>query len=277
MSTKINKILAAAIIRLLRPLTRILLRNGVTYGAFADLAKWVYVDVADREFSLPERKQTVSRISVITGLTRKEVSRLQQIETFDDSAVNHQYNRAAKVISGWANDKSFADSKGEPLVLHFEHASPSFGDLVRKYSGDMPVRSVLDELQRIGAVKQETDGGVRLLVRAYVPHGDEVGKLNILGTDVYHLIATIDHNMQQIGAEPRFQRKVAYDNLPDEVLPRLRELGAEKSQALLEELNRWMRQHDRNVNPDVKGTGRKRAGIGIYYFEEDAQDDGQNE
>ena len=277
MTTEINKTLAAAILRLLRPLVRVLLRNGVTYGAFADLAKWVFVDVAGKEFGLPKRKQTVSRISVITGLNRKEVSRVQQIEAPDDSAVTHQYNRAARVIGGWSHDKRFSDGEGTPLVLPFEGSSPSFGELVKQYSGDMPARAVLDELQRIGAVEQERDGRLRLMVRAYVPLGDEEGKLNILGTDVYHLITTIDHNLQNAGTEPRFQRKVAYDNLPSEALPQIRSLSSEKSQALLEELNSWLRQLDRDTNPEVEGTGRKRAGIGIYYFEEDVQEGGQNE
>lgn len=277
MSTEINKVLAAAILRLLRPLIRILLRNGVTYGAFSDLAKWVFVDVANREFDLTGRKQTVSRISVITGLTRKEVSRLQQLESPDDSAVSHQYNRAARVISGWNQDETFCDSKGMPLVLPFEGASPSFGDLVKQYSGDMPARAVLDELLRIGAVEQDSDGRLQLLVRAYVPLGDEVGKLNILGTDVYHLISTIDHNLQNAGAEPRFQRKVAYDNLPEEALPQLRKLSAEKSQALLVEMDRWLRRQDRDTNPEVEGAGRKRAGIGIYYFEENVREERENE
>jgi hypothetical protein len=277
MSTDSNNILAAAVLRLLRPLIRILLRNGITYGAFADLAKRVYVDVADKEFGLPGRKQTVSRISVITGLSRKEVGRVQQSEAPDDSAVAHQYNRAARVISGWIHDAGFSDGNGMPRVLAFDGDAPSFATLVKQYSGDMPPRAVLDELLRIGAVEQNHDGELRLLARAYLPLGDEQGKLNILGMDVYHLINTIDHNLQDAGNDARFQRKVAYDNLPVEVLPQLRELSAEKSQALLEELNRWLRQHDRDINPESAGTGCKRAGLGIYYFEEDVQEGRQDE
>ncbi len=98
-----------------------------------------------------------------------------------------------------------------------------------------------------------------------------------MGTDVYHLITTIDHNLQNASDTPRFQRKVAYDNLPSEALPQLRRLSADKSQALLEEVNRWLRQQDRDANPNVEGTGRKCAGIGIYYFEEDVQEDSQDE
>lgn len=278
MSHEINKALAAAILRLLRPLVRILLRNGVTYGAFADLAKWVFVDVAEKEFGIPGRKQTGSRISVITGLNRKEVRRVQQIETPDDSAVSQHYNRAARVISGWCNDARFSDGKGKPRQLSLEDDNrPGFASLVKAFSGDMPARAVLDELMRIEAVREEADGRLQLLSRAYVPLGDEAGKLNILGTDVYHLIATIDHNLQSPESGLRFQRKVAYDNLPDEAVLQFRQLSAEKSQALLEELDSWLRHHDRDANPESKGSGRKHAGIGIYYFEENVQEDGRDD
>jgi len=84
--TPLNKALSAAILRLLRPLVRVLLRNGISYSGFADLAKWVFVDIAAKEFGVPGRKQTDSRISVITGLTRKEVARIKGIDTPDDTA-----------------------------------------------------------------------------------------------------------------------------------------------------------------------------------------------
>jgi hypothetical protein len=83
------------------------------------------------------------------------------------------------------------------------------------------------------------------------------------------LIGTIDHNLHDEQEQPRFQRKVAYDNLPVEALPQLRKLANEYSQTVLQEIDRYLAQQDRDVHPDVQGTGRKHAGIGIYYFEED--------
>ena len=114
---------------------------------------------------------------------------------------------------------------------------------------------------------------IRLLVSAYVPVGSDAGKLHILGSDVALLIGTIDHNMHETQQQPRFQRKVAYDNLPVEALPKLRELTQEHGQALLQEIDRYLSQQDRDINPDIQGTGRKHAGIGIYLFEEDAPEE----
>jgi hypothetical protein len=102
-----------------------------------------------------------------------------------------------------------------------------------------------------------------------VPIGSEVEKVSILGTDVADLLTTITHNIADHASEPFFQRKVAYDNLPIEALAELKPLVNQRAQELLEEFDRWLAARDRDINPEVKGSGRQRAGIGIYYFETD--------
>ncbi len=267
MSDKTIQALSAAVLRILRPLVRILLRHGVSYGSFADLAKWVYVDIATREFTMPGRKQSVSRVSVITGLTRKEVNRVQQLPRPDDETTAETYNRAARVIGGWLHDVDFLDSQQQPAPLAFENGPNAFTELVKRYSGDVPARAILDELLRVGAVEREEDGRIKLVAHAYIPAGSEVDKLHILGTDAGALISTIDHNITPDIAVPFFQRKVAYDNLPDEALAAFRALSADKAQALIAQLNDWLAEHDRDTNPKAEGSGRNTAGIGIFYFE----------
>ena len=268
MNDKHLKPLSAAVLRLLRPLVRILLRNGVSYSTFADFVKWVYVDVASKEFGIEGRKQSKSRVSVITGLSRKEVLRVRRLPKPDDSASTERYNRAARVIAAWRRDRNFLDAEGKPAPLPMAGPDASFSELVKRFSGDMPVRATLDELIRVGAVKRLEDGRVCLLTRTYVPAHSDADKLHILGTDVALLISTIDHNLNPSPIGPFFQRKVAYNNLPDEVLPDFRKHSAKRAQSFLESLDFWLAQRDRDVTPKVKGTGRNQAGIGIYYFEE---------
>lgn len=263
----VQNIVSAAIVKILRPLVRILLRSNIPFGAFADLAKRVYVDMATEEFALPGRKQTTSRVSILTGLSRKEVKRVRQLPQTTDAAFVERYNRGARVISGWIRDRRFADERGRPALLPVEGRGTSFNRLVKIYSGDVPARAVLDELLRVGAVERVPDGRVRLLTRAYIPGTDESGKISILGTDVSALLRTIDHNLQCSPEEARFQRKVFYDNLPEEALPELRKLANRQGQRLLERLDGWLSAHDRDVNPKIKGTGRMQAGVGIFYFE----------
>jgi hypothetical protein len=266
--TNHSRVLMAVIQKLLRPIIRVLLRNGVAYDLFAELAKRSYVDVAMTEFYLPNRKQTISRVSVLTGLTRKEVQRVSSLPPAEEAGIAEHYNRAARVVAGWVRDAEFAAAEAEPAALPAEGDKGSFSALVRRYSGDVPARAVLDELLRVGAVEQLGDGRIRLLSRVYIPHTSDLDKLHILSTDVADLIYTIDHNLQQDAGIPRFQRKVMYDNLPAESLEKIRSMSREQSQKLLERLDRLLAQHDRDTNPSAQGTGRIRAGVGIYYFEE---------
>jgi hypothetical protein len=113
-----------------------------------------------------------------------------------------------------------------------------------------------------------------LLERSYIPKAGEIEKIGILGVDTSDLIGTIDHNIHQSG-DPFFQRKVCYDNLPSEALPGFRNLAANRAQGLLEHLDRWLSERDRDFHPEVAGTGRMRAGVGIYYFQEDCGEGGK--
>ena len=263
-----EKALSAAALRILRALVRILLRYGMSFEGFVELAKRVYVDVASKDFAIPGRKQSISRISTLTGIYRREVSRLLELPGIDDSEITARHNRAARVIGGWLQDPDYTDKKGKARVLEPEGDKPSFNHLVRKYSGDIPVRAILDELQRVGAVKQDRDGQIHLLSRAYVPRHGEADMIAILGTDTTDFISTIDHNLQQADESSRLQLKVVYDNLPEETIKEFQELASERGRDLLEEFNTWLAERDRDSNPDSEGTGRVRAGLGIYYFEE---------
>ncbi len=267
------QVLSAATLRLLRPLVRILLRNNISHRTFAELAKLVYAEVANAEFGIAGKKQTISRIAILTGLTRKEVQRLLAQPPGTRSIMEEEYHRASRVITGWVRDSEFGDGKGHPHPLRMEGKRASFSALVKRYSGDIPVRAMLDELLRVGAVKHLKDGRTCLLARGYIPRKGPVEKLHVLGTDTADLIATIDHNVYQKSSKPRFQRKVMYDNVPVEAAKEFQVLAAAQGQELLEVIDRWLSHRDRDINPAAKGTGRVRVGLGIYQFEEQLDSD----
>lgn len=260
--------LSAATLQLLRPLVKILLRNNVSHRTFADLAKQVYVEVANAEFAIPGKKQTVSRIAILSGLTRKEVQQLLTLPSNSKFIANEEYHRASRVITGWLRDPKYGDGRGHPRPLSMEGRGGSFSQLVKRYSGDIPVRALLDELVRVGAVKQLRDGRIGLVTRGYIPRNGSVPKLRVLGADTADLIATIDHNIYGKPSKPRFQRKLMYDNVPLEAASEFRTLAAAAGQELLEKLDRWLAHRDRDVNPASEGTGRVRVGLGMYQFEE---------
>jgi len=259
----------------MRSLVRILLRNGVPYGAFTDVAKRAYVDIAMKEFGVPGKKQTNSRVATITGLSRKEIQRVinLQLSGDEDQDMVARYNRAARVVYGWVHDKAYADENGESAELLFDGETPSFSSLVKTYSGDVPPRAILDELLQVGVAERLGNGKIKLLERAYIPTMGAAEKLVLLGRDVAGLISTMDKNIHGVDGSLYFQRKVFYDNLSEEAAVEFHKFLLSKGQPLLEEFDQWMAQRDRDVNPDAGGTGRKAVGVGLYYFEEELQQD----
>lgn len=260
--------LSAATRTLLVPLVRMFLRNRKAARSFYDLVKQVYVDLAKEEFGIKGKKATVSRIAILTGLTRKEVQALLAQPANSEQALAEEYNRAARVIAGWLRDSKFSDGRGHPAPLPLNGKRGSFESLVKTYSGDIPVRAMLDELLHTGAAEQLKDGRVCLRTRGYIPQKSAPEKLHILGTDTADLIATIDYNVYASPHRPRFQRKVMYDNIPIEAAQQFHAIAAARGQELLESLDRWLASHDRDVNPTSKGSGRVRTGLGIYHFED---------
>jgi hypothetical protein len=269
-----------AILAILRPLLKVALRRGVAHGRFSDLAKEAYVDVARDHFSAPGRKPTASRISILTGLTRRDVARLVKGENEGaQESPRTRFNRAARVLGAWASDPKYLDGRGGPASLSYESESgPSIIELVRDHGADVPPRAVLEELLAVGAVRRLKNGQYRPVQRSYIPQLGDEAKLEILGMDVADLISSIDHNLDPDLESPYYQRKVSYDNLPASYLPKLRALVEKEAQRLLEQLNRDMAKQDRDVQTPSKRkrstrADRSRAMIGVYFYQDKVDDD----
>lgn len=269
MTDDIKRTLHAAVLRLLRPLVRLLLHHGVPYETFADLARWVYVDIAEKDFALPNKKQTASRISVITGLNRKEVARLQAMTVEDNTAAIESFNRAEKVVTAWRREYPKGDSPSRAATLPLE-GERSFATLVKRYSGDMPGRAVLDELLRVGAVQKLANGNVELISGGTILPDDGNRKTLVtnFGVDTADFIGTISNNIVMTNKNKFMQRKAWSDNLPIETLDAIKAIANQKGQSIVDEFVNQFSNFDRDITPGVEGTGRARAVFGVYYYEE---------
>ncbi|GAB1257458.1 hypothetical protein NBRC116494_19600 [Aurantivibrio plasticivorans] len=253
--------ITSATLRILKALTRILIRNGIAYGTLAELIRKTYVDVGFELMEETGRRGTVSGVSGMTGLTRKETKRLHELQALDTQAADQRYNRAVRVISGWLNDQEFLDDQGQPKCLPLDgHAS--FSELVKRFSGDIPVAAMQILLSEAKCIN-ETDRGIELVSHAYIPSNAPADKLNILGTDVAELIDTIDHNINSTTDQLRFQRKVSSHRLNPAMVSDFQQLSSEKSQQLLEELDAWLSEREvRDSEADCHYVA-----LGIYYSE----------
>jgi Family of unknown function (DUF6502) len=265
MNNDAHALLAAAVTRLLRPLVKLLLRNGVAYGTFAELARKVYVDVAFDDYNGSRKRPSVSSVAALTGLTRKETKRLREIDSPKTVVEDQRYNRSVRVISGWINDPQYQEQDGMPADLPIEGGANSFSSLVKKYSGDIPSSAMLSVLEAANCVNV-VNGSAQLLQHAYIPEGEPDEKINILGNDVAELIATIDHNLISSPENLRFQRKVSNVRIDPAAVAKFQQLSARKAQRLLEELDAWLSKHEVDENLPSH-TLPHYVALGIYFTE----------
>jgi hypothetical protein len=261
-----------AIYRMLRPVVRHLIAQGITHPAVAQLLKEIYVEVAETEFALPFKRQTDSRLALMTGLNRKEIFRLRQRRTPRKAAAVVEDSLITHVIGRWMGGPPYATRDGSPRRLPYESSRShvaSFARLVKDLSVDIPVRSVLDELMRAGVVALLPRGEVELQQQAHVPPKDAAAKLALLGADPAELFCTIMHNIEHPDS-PRLQRKVAYDNIGAEALAEIRAATRRIGEELIRRANALLAAHDRDRNPRAAGGLRTRVVLGTYYFEEAA-------
>lgn len=256
--------LQKAITRVLSPLVRLLLRHGVSHGEFSSWAKQAYVAEASTNFGIDGKKPTVSRIAIITGINRKEVKRLLELPAEIEPAIA-KHNRALRVVTGWLQDANFHNDNGDPATLSYGSNDDEFNELVRRYGGDVPARALLDELIRVGTVKQDGDN-IKLLTSGYIPYESKDAMLDLMATSATDLLETLDYNISDVDNN-RLQLSVAYDNVSDDALVEFRILARDKSMVLLRELDEWLKPHDLGAKTASKQK-TNRVGLGLYLIED---------
>lgn len=269
MGDSVKQALLAAFRVLMGPLVRILLRQGISYAEFSEVAKAVYVEVALKDFKVSGRKATRTRIAVMTGLTRKEVKRVIDEAVKERFELKTSFNRLGRVLVGWHTDADFTGPYGMPLELQYETGNPNeptFSVLVKRHSGDMSPRSILDELVRVGAIRETEIGWFRVMRREYIPEAQGAHTFERTGVVVRNFVNTVEFNMTKLApGKGRFERHVtADDGIRREDLPKFDHYLRERCQVLLEEIDNWLAGLPK---PDPKkGDDVIHTGIGIYHY-----------
>jgi hypothetical protein len=162
-----------AVLRLFKPAARLLLQNGVSYGAFATALKRVFLAAAQDELKARGMAQTDSAITLLSGVHRRDVRTLLRAAPAAAAAAGAAQRReplsmASEVAARWLSLPPWIDDRQRPRVLPRGGAGDSFDALVASVSSDIRPRAVLDELKRLG-VAEEGDDGVRLLAGSFAP------------------------------------------------------------------------------------------------------------
>jgi uncharacterized protein DUF6502 len=252
----------------LKPVVYILIRCGVTWRDFSELAKTTFVEVATRQFGKRGRPTNVSRTAVLTGLARRDVRKQRERLEAAPEAQSGYVTKASLVLTAWHLDSRFLDAKGKPLPLVLEGEGATFASLVRHCSGgDVPLSTLLRELRAAGAIHELADGRWEPLMRTYLPHTIDETVIRLWGSRMADISNTCVHNVTRTAKHPaRFERAAVNDRIPKSALPEFRKFLDAEGQAFFERLDAWLTEHEAQEDaPDDEVT---RLGIGMYHIQD---------
>ncbi len=251
---------------LLRPLISFLLRCGLGWPEFGEIARTVYVDVAASEYGLRGRPTNSSRIALLTGIGRKEVKRIRDALAEPDVPLTNRTGGATRILAGWHQDADYVDASGAPLEIAPTGPAPSFEALCRRHASDIPTSAMQKELARVGAIEADSRSGrMRVLRRYYMPGQTDAAWILNAGSVFADLALNIRHNQIAVDDEPtHFLGRAAEVDIDPEAVPAFRALLEERGQQLLEEIDDWLNAH--RLPEDDMGERPHGVRLGAGFF-----------
>jgi hypothetical protein len=260
--------------RLLKPLVRLLILTGVTFPVLSELLRGLYVSEAVDGSEDSRSPLTDSRVSLVTGLTRREVRRLRQMDPNADP-IPAVITRSSEVIARWLGSEIFALANGSPAPLRRlrNHGEPSFESLVESVTRDVRPRTLLDDFLKQNIVRMDAQNRIHLNVVAFVPEQGKEEQLFFFGRNLHDHIAAACANITADGPPPFTERTLHYDRLRPATAERLEKTAREMALKMLTDLNRialrWTEQDDRLPDTDEV---TKRVNLGVFVYSETESD-----
>jgi hypothetical protein len=269
MQDKIKKQILDAIFLVLRPVAKILLRYGIGFREFGEVAKTAFVDVATSDYGIRGRPTNISRVAVMTGLTRKEVRRIRDQRESGRNTIAIKTTPLTTVLHRWHSEEDYLDEEGRPATLPFAGDDSSFSSLVRRFGGDIPPGAMRTELKRVGALVEDENGNVRAIRRAIHPKTDHDNLCASLAHSAYPLLSTIAHNTNPDLSEPSWAQLTAFTaDIRESDIPRIRRISVDRLTEVAESFDDVFMAYEKMSDSDEDDGPRRPIAVSVFYFEE---------
>ena len=249
---------------ILKPVIRYCLRHSIKLQDFVEIAKALYVESANDELQREGSEISISRLSIMTGVHRKDVPRLQSNERTEQP---FGADLSARVLGHWQTSRRFLTKNGKPKVLQIEGAESEFSALVQSVSREMNPYTVLFELERAGMVDRTTHG-LRLKARSFITADNLDEGLHFLQTDSEDLIQAVEENLFSQQQIRNLHIKTEYDNIGETDLDSIRSWLLAQGEAFHAKARRFLATFDRDVNPKIskrkEPSRRVRIALGTF-------------
>ena len=273
MQDDIQRQILSALLVVMRPIARALLRAGIGYREFAEICKTAFVDVAGKDYGIRGRPTNISRVAVMTGLTRKEVRRIRDKAEMGDETGLVKLTPMGHVMHRWHTDNDFIDETGKPKVLDFDDGEVSFTTLVKRYGGDIPPGAMRTELKRVGAIEQTEDGKLLAVKRGVIGTENHERLVSGMAHVLYPAALTMAHNTQCDDAKDRWIHLSASTTaVRRNDLARVRRVSVDRAAEFIETIDDFLGAYETLYDEDSDHESDKAVGVGVFYFEEDKKE-----
>ena len=240
---------------LLKPVAQLCIARAVTIQAVEELVRQAFVQAAREACEGARGDRLTSRISTMTGLTRREVSRIEGSPRW---ALPAARSPATDVVTLWMSLPAYTDMTGRPVVIPRQGAEPSFEALAGQVTRDVHPRTLMAELVRLQMVEHDPEADTLALVaEAFVPRADQARMLGFLGTNVGDHLRGAVTNVLGPGNE-HFEQALLADEMSGLSIDKARQLISDQwrslmttlvpqLQALIEDDARQQRPQDREL------------------------------
>jgi len=265
MDLDIKSTLRSSCRALLRPIASVVLKCGMTWREFSELSKSVFVSVATDEFGIRGRPTNVSRVSILTGISRKEVKRQRDLLSEPSTTGAKKSTDATRLLSGWHQDPDYLDKDGSPLALQPAGTNPSFESLFEIYGGDTPLQTLSRELLKAGSIEEDSEGRYVAKRRYHMPVEMDAGSIRFFGTNLFDHANTLCKNVTGDNHDRWLEGFAVDDRIHPDAVEEFRTFLDERGQQFLEEIDDWLGQ--RRVEANQSKTTPVRLGLGVYAIE----------
>lgn len=261
---------------LLRPALRFCLKNLISLQEIVTCCKAVLVELATDELSRKGESVNTSRLSLLTGVHRKDV---QQIRDEGEPKEGHSLF-AQRLLARWEQDSRFTTSSGKTRVLSCDGEHSEFWNLVRSVSKEMNPASVLSDLEHRGAVLR-TKNGIRLVYEFDQLSGNPVEGYRLASSDASDLLEAAQENVSSSLAVPHLHLRTEFDNIYLSEMPQVQKWILLEGSRFHKKVRTFLSKFDKDLHSRKTGAAGGRVVVGAFSLsvvpsDKSAHSDGEN-
>jgi Family of unknown function (DUF6502) len=264
-----------ALRRVLRPVIKVLIRAGIRFDEFSELARGVYVESALRDGIDHVATPTRARLSMATGVSRHQVDYYVENEGALPVADPTLTNILTEVLQKWHTDPQYVGPYGIPLELEFEVSGGGrcVRNLVSMVDAKVSPGIVLEALIGVGSVVYSGEKYFRATSRYFMmPEPMSAPQIEYFGNTLSRLTETLEFNMNPKNSSKRLERFVIADRgLPADVVPKFEEYARDRATELLLDLDNWLTPYSATGN--AEDIVRVPTGVNLFLYVEPPADE----